>query len=61
MLLVCPNGEKECPLCGELMHRRDTLTTTQIPGNPKPTTYAVQEWFCPDCEYFEEAGVDDED
>ena len=43
------------------MQRRDTQTTTQIPGNPKPTTYAVQEWFCPDCEYFEEAGVDDED
>ena len=30
-------------------------------GDPKPTVYAVQEWFCPDCEYFEEAGVDDED
>ena len=54
-------ARKECPLCGEFMHRRDALTTTQIPGNPKPTTYAVQEWFCPDCEYFEEAGVDDED
>ena len=54
-------ARKECPLCGEFMHRRDTLTTTQIPGNPKPTVYAVQEWFCPDCEYFEEAGVNDED
>jgi hypothetical protein len=52
---------KECPLCGEPMQRRDTRTTTQIPGNPKPTTYAAQEWFCPDCEYFEEAGVGDED
>jgi len=56
-----PHMAKECPLCGEPMHRRDTQTTTQIPGNPKPTTYAVQEWFCRDCEYFEEAGVDDED
>ena len=56
-----PGMAKECPLCGEPMQRRDVQTTTQIPGNPKPTTYAVQEWFCRDCEYFEEAGVDDED
>ena len=54
-------ARKECQLCGELMDRRDTQTTTQIPGNPKPTTYAAQEWFCRDCEYFEEAGADDED
>jgi YgiT-type zinc finger domain-containing protein len=52
---------KECPLCGELMDRRDTTTTTQIPGNPKPTVHAVHEWVCPDCDYFEEAGGDDED
>ena len=40
MLLVCPRmARKECPLCGEPMQRRDTQTTTQIPGNPKPTTY----------------------
>lgn len=52
---------KECPLCGELMDRRDTQTSTQIPGNPKPTVHTVHEWVCPDCEYFEEAGVGDED
>jgi C4-type Zn-finger protein len=52
---------KECPLCGELMTLRDTKSTTQIPGNPKPTVVTVREWFCPDCEYFEEAGVGDED
>jgi C4-type Zn-finger protein len=53
--------KKECPLCGELMTLRDTLTTTQIPGNPKPTVHTVREWVCLDCEYFEEAGVGDED
>jgi len=54
-------AKKECPLCGELMDRRDTQTATQVPGNPKPTVHTVHEWVCPDCEYFEEAGVDDED
>jgi len=54
-------AKKECPLCGDLMERRDTQTTTQIPGNPKPTVHVVQEWVCPDCEYFEEVGADDEE
>jgi hypothetical protein len=43
------------------MDRRETQTTTQIPGNPKPTVQIAREWVCPDCDYYEEAGVDDED
>jgi hypothetical protein len=54
-------AQKECPLCGELMKLRDTKATTQIPGNPKPTVHTLREWFCTDCEYFEEAGAGDED
>jgi hypothetical protein len=52
---------KECPLCGGTMARRDNQTSTQIPGNPRPTVHTVQEWVCPDCEYFEDVGDDDED
>ena len=37
------------------MHIKQTLTVTQIPGNPKPTTRTTWEWLCPDCDYFEEA------
>jgi C4-type Zn-finger protein len=51
---------KECPLCGELMAVKERQTSTQIPGNPHPTTFTVREWVCRDCEYFEEAGENDE-
>jgi C4-type Zn-finger protein len=52
---------KECPLCGEPMNLRRTQGSTQVPGNPKPTEMIVSEWVCKDCEYFEEAGLGDED
>jgi C4-type Zn-finger protein len=52
---------KECPLCGELMDLTQTQSSTQVPGNPKPTILVVSEWVCKDCEYFEEAGLGDED
>jgi YgiT-type zinc finger domain-containing protein len=48
-------NSKECPLCGGTMILRQTQSTTQIPGNARPTTRAVSEWVCPDCDYFEEA------
>ena len=53
-------AKKECPLCGERMNLKNTQSTTRIPGNPKPTIFIVREWVCPDCEYFEEAGENDE-
>ena len=54
-------AKKDCPLCGEMMEIKDTQSSTQIPGNPKPTILIVHEWVCADCEYFEEAGIGDED
>ena len=59
----CQSGmaKKDCPLCGEMMEIKDTQSSTQIPGNPKPTILIVHEWVCADCEYFEEAGIGDED
>ena len=50
----------DCPLCGGTMKIKETLSTTKIPGNPKPTIRNVHEWICPDCDYFEEAGENDE-
>jgi YgiT-type zinc finger domain-containing protein len=51
---------KDCPLCGGSMKIKKTQSTTKIPGNPKPNVRAVREWVCPDCDYFEEPGENDE-
>jgi hypothetical protein len=45
-------------MCGGTMRLRRTETVVQIPGNPRATTQASQEWVCPDCDYFEEADGD---
>lgn len=50
---------KECPLCGEPMHLRTREDVVQVPGNPRATTQNVQEWICPECDYFEEADEDE--
>src|SRR5690349_19852963 len=47
--------QRECPLCGATMRLKETQVTSQVPGNPKPTTRLLREWRCPDCENFEEA------
>jgi len=49
------NDAKECPLCGEQMRLKETLTTVYVPGNPSATSKTVREWVCPECDYFEEA------
>jgi hypothetical protein len=50
--------QRECPLCGGTMHLRETKTVVRIPGNPNPTTRPHREWFCPECDNFEEAEGD---
>ncbi len=50
-----PDDRKECPLCGESMRLKESTVTVQIPGNPRASTRTVQEWVCPECDYFEEA------
>ena len=46
---------RECPMCGGTMRLKAIEQIVQLPGNPGPTTTAVHEWLCPDCDYFEEA------
>jgi rubredoxin len=50
---------KECPLCGGTMQLHERKSTTLVPGVSKPSVQASQEWVCPECDYFEEAGDDD--
>ena len=49
-------AHKECPLCGGTMRLKESIVTSQTPGNPKTMTRRVREWVCPDCDNFEEAG-----
>ena len=34
------------------LHKRETVA--QIPGTGQTSRDEVQEWICPDCDYFEE-------
>ena len=52
-------ASKECPLCGGTMRLKESIVTTQTPGNPNTTKRTVREWVCPDCDNFEEAGEDE--
>ena len=45
---------RECPLCTADMRRVTRQVTTQAPGGAKPKTTSLDEWVCPDCDYFEE-------
>jgi C4-type Zn-finger protein len=47
---------KECPLCGGTMKLQERKSMSPTPGAVVQTS---QEWVCPDCDYFEEAGEDD--
>jgi len=49
---------KECPLCGEMMRRKDMELVDYIPGTTEPKRRKVSEWVCPECEHFEE--IEDE-
>jgi len=42
------------------MQLKETKSTTQIPGSSKPTVQTSREWMCPECDYFEEAGNEEE-
>lgn len=48
-------------MCGESMRRLDRLATVQIPGTTQVRQYAVAEWVCRECDYFEEVGTREED
>ena len=42
------------------MQLRETKSTTPVPGAPKPTIETIREWICPECDYFEEAGNEED-
>lgn len=44
-------------MCGEFMRLVTREANEHVPGQPKPITYVIKEWICPECDYFEE--VDD--
>jgi transposase len=46
--------QKDCPLCGSVMHLKETQSQVHVPGNPQTSSKRVREWICPDCDYFEE-------
>jgi YgiT-type zinc finger domain-containing protein len=50
---------KDCPLCGDSMRLKVREVTDRVPGTGQTTTRQVREWFCPECDYFEEAEDDE--
>jgi hypothetical protein len=50
---------RECPLCGERMRIALRTVTDRIPGQSQSLTKEYREWVCPDCDYFEEYGLDE--
>ena len=50
---------KECPMCGETMHLRETEVTDRVPGTTQTKTTKSLEWVCPECDYFEDAEAED--
>ena len=45
---------RECPLCGEQMRRKEYELVDLIPGMNEAKPRKVNEWVCPECDYFEE-------
>ena len=52
---------KECPLCGGTMTITRAEAVVHVPGYATPTTRMASEWVCPDCDYFEDADLDEDD
>ena len=50
---------RECPMCGEVMRLVTREMVEHVPGQPKPVRHVVQEWVCPECDYFEDAEAED--
>ncbi|HVG86217.1 MAG TPA: hypothetical protein VM820_16940 [Vicinamibacterales bacterium] len=54
-------GGKECPMCGEFMRLVTRQHSEHVPGLPAPVEHVVNEWICPECDYFEDADDDEGD
>jgi hypothetical protein len=46
-------------MCGEFMRLEDRTQIDRIPGTGETTTRKMQEWVCPECDYFEEYVADE--
>ena len=47
---------RECPMCGETMRLLHRQVTERVPGTNETRTHDLDEWTCPECDYFEEDG-----
>jgi rubredoxin len=45
---------RECPLCGEMMRLVERTIVDRVPGSSEEKTTRLNEWVCPECDYFEE-------
>lgn len=50
---------KECPMCAEQMRLVARQTSDGVPGRSRPLLRQVREWVCPECDYFEDADLDE--
>jgi hypothetical protein len=46
-------------MCGEFMRLEERTQTDRIPGTNEMSTRTMQEWVCPECDYFEEQVTDE--
>lgn len=52
---------KDCPMCGDVMHLKETEVTDRVPGTSQLKTSKNLEWVCPECDYFEDWEEEDAD
>jgi transposase len=50
---------KECPMCGEKMRLTERETVDRVPGTAQTKTTKFREWVCPECDYFEDADLEE--
>jgi len=48
-------------MCGEFMQLHEREITDRVPGTAQSKTTKSGEWTCPECDYFEEQGDEDEE
>jgi hypothetical protein len=49
------------PLCGGTMTVNRAEAVVHVPGYATPTTRMATEWVCPDCDYFDDVDLDEDD
>lgn len=47
-------------MCGETMRLVERERVERIPGSAQTSRRQMSEWVCPECDYFEEAGDENE-